>query len=68
MDVIRSGRVVESFDCTGDRECAFAASFGNLVPGEYLYVRAVQENGGAVWSSPFFFVSPDEAVPNSETP
>ena len=26
----------------------------DLEPGEYLYVRAVQEDGGAAWSSPFF--------------
>jgi len=25
-----------------------------LRPGEYLYVRAVQQDGGAAWSSPFF--------------
>ena len=29
-----------------------------LQPGEYLYVRAVQIDGGAAWSSPVYFVAP----------
>ncbi|MCP3961725.1 MAG: DUF3604 domain-containing protein [bacterium] len=62
VDVVRSGRVVESVDCAGERECAFGAAFPDLEPGEYLYVRAVQENGGAAWSSPFFFVASGAAA------
>jgi hypothetical protein len=30
------------------------ARIPTLAPGEYLYVRVVQRNGGAAWSSPFF--------------
>ncbi|MEM7352995.1 MAG: CehA/McbA family metallohydrolase, partial [Acidobacteriota bacterium] len=56
VDVIRSGQVVEAYDCQGERECAFGADFPDLTAGEYLYVRAVQGDGGAAWSSPFYFV------------
>ena len=28
---------------------------GGLEPGDYLYLRARQTDGGAAWSSPFFF-------------
>ncbi len=56
IDVIRSGEVMDSVDCRGERECAFGAEIPDLVAGEYLYVRAVQKDGGAAWSSPFYFV------------
>jgi hypothetical protein len=26
----------------------------DLTPGEYVYVRVVQEDGGAAWSSPIY--------------
>jgi len=29
-----------------------------LSPGEYLYVRVRQADGGVAWSSPFFVVGP----------
>ncbi len=58
IDIVRSGGVMESFDCRGERECAFGAELSDLAAGEYLYVRAVQIDGGAAWSSPFFFVEP----------
>ena len=35
-----------------DVEAAFQPE--DLVAGEYLYVRVVQQDGGAAWSSPFF--------------
>ena len=56
IDIVRSGEVVEAFDCRGERECAFGAELSDLAAGEYLYVRAVQVDGGAAWSSPFYFV------------
>ncbi len=57
IDVVRSGQVVESVACRGERECAFGGEIPDLVAGEYLYVRAIQEDGGAAWSSPFYFVA-----------
>ena len=56
IDIVRSGGVIEAFDCRGERECAFGAELPDLAVGEYLYVRAVQVDGGAAWSSPFFIV------------
>jgi hypothetical protein len=36
-------------------EIAVQQRVEKLVAGEYLYVRAVQEDGGTAWSSPIFF-------------
>ena len=59
IDVVRSGEV-QGFLCgespDGTLQCAFALPFTDLVAGEYLYVRVVQTDGGAAWSSPFYFV------------
>ena len=65
IDVIRSGRVVEAVDCQGERQCAFGAAFPDLGAGEYLYVRAVQEDGAAAWSSPFYFVDSVSPAPSA---
>jgi hypothetical protein len=54
IELVRSGRVVESIAGDGhwDAEASFQPEA--LAAGEYLYVRVVQEDGGAAWSSPFF--------------
>jgi len=54
IDLIRSGELIESIPC-GDFRCSASRTIENLEPGEYLYVRVLQTNGGAAWSSPFFF-------------
>ena len=54
LDVIRSGEVVASLPAQGQLDFSVRREIGDLRPGEYLYVRAVQEDGGAAWSSPFF--------------
>ena len=54
IDLIRSGAVVESHPATGT-EAVVVRAVEKLARGEYLYVRVVQEDGGAAWSSPFFF-------------
>ena len=54
LDVIRSGRVVDSIALEERRDIALQTRVADLVAGEYLYVRALQLNGGAAWSSPFF--------------
>jgi len=56
VELIRSGEIVESFDAEGRLELALERPVEALRPGEYLYVRVVQRDGGAAWSSPFFVV------------
>jgi hypothetical protein len=54
VDVVRSGAVVESLPCHGLTDCTAVLPLAGLHPGEYVYVRAVQEDGGLAWSSPVF--------------
>jgi hypothetical protein len=54
VDLIRGGQVAEQILCEGRREVGFARTIPDLAPGDYLYVRAVQIDGGTAWSSPFF--------------
>lgn len=54
VDVIRSGEVVLSFDGEGMTEWARTGEIPRLQSGEYLYVRVIQRDKGAAWSSPFF--------------
>ena len=54
IDVIRSGAVAASFRGDGARESAVQHKLADLRSGEYVYVRAVQHDGGAAWSSPIF--------------
>ncbi|MFI5216576.1 MAG: CehA/McbA family metallohydrolase [Candidatus Limnocylindria bacterium] len=54
VDLIRSGRVADSFELAGERDATLERRVENLRPGEYVYVRAVQRDGGAAWSSPIY--------------
>jgi hypothetical protein len=54
VDIVRGGRVVEQLACDGLVDFRLDRSLEPLRAGEYLYVRAVQKDGGAAWSSPFF--------------
>ena len=42
------------FAGTGSRALRVREPLADLESGEYVYVRAVQADGGAAWSSPFF--------------
>lgn len=53
LDVVRSGRVVLSLPL-GLRAHHLERELADLTAGEFVYVRVVQEDGGAAWSSPFF--------------
>jgi hypothetical protein len=54
IDLIRSGAVVASRDdLTGDA-VSLTSTIAPLAPGEYVYVRVVQRDGGLAWSSPVF--------------
>ena len=52
--MIRSGVVADSFDAGGRTELRLAQTVADLGTGEYVYVRAVQIDDGAAWSSPIF--------------
>jgi hypothetical protein len=54
VDLVRGGKVVRTFAGTGSTEMRLTEPVTGLAAGEYVYVRAVQEDGGAAWSSPFF--------------
>jgi hypothetical protein len=54
VDVVRSGRVVESLPGDGRRELDLRDRLRGLRAGEYVYVRVVQVGGGAAWTSPWF--------------
>jgi len=55
VDLVRSGEVVDSLAIDDSLEVMLERPVESVGPGEYLYVRAVQEDDGAAWSSPIFF-------------
>jgi hypothetical protein len=54
VEVVRSGEVVFGVDAEGRVELAFDHPLEGLRAGEYVYVRAIQQDEGAAWSSPVF--------------
>jgi hypothetical protein len=60
VDVIRSGEIASVVRGSGRRELAESLPLAPLRPGEYVYVRVVQEDGGAAWSSPVYVISTRE--------
>jgi hypothetical protein len=56
VDFVRSGKLEDSAALSGELEVMLDREVKELAPGEYVYVRAVQKDGGAVWSSPIFAV------------
>ncbi|MGH9391886.1 MAG: DUF3604 domain-containing protein, partial [Vicinamibacteria bacterium] len=59
VDVVRSGAIVSVVPGSGRRELSETLTLPPLRPGEYVYVRVVQHDGGAAWSSPVYVTSPD---------
>ncbi len=54
VDLVRSGEIASSLDLEGRLEAELHTEVEGLEAGEYVYVRAVQRDGGAAWSSPIF--------------
>ena len=54
IDVIRTGTVSQSSNGEGAFEFESSFELDPLSRGEYVYVRAVQTDGGAAWSTPFY--------------
>jgi hypothetical protein len=62
IDVIRSGELLlPSLDLDGRLDATLHREVEDLRPGEYLYVRILQQDGGAAWSSPIFIASAEGA-------
>ncbi len=57
LDVVRSGEIVSVIPGASRRELSETLTLPSLHPGEYVYVRVVQENDGAAWSSPVYITS-----------
>jgi hypothetical protein len=54
IELIRSGEIAETIQDGEHWDVEAAFHPADLARGEYLYVRVVQADGGAAWSSPFF--------------
>jgi hypothetical protein len=54
VDVIRGPDVAKSIPGEQRLRVGFVEPLADLRPGEAIYVRAVQQDGGTAWSSPFF--------------
>jgi hypothetical protein len=54
VDVIRAGHTIHTLPGEGRREWSETAEIPSLAPGEYLYLRVLQEDGGMAWTSPIF--------------
>jgi len=56
VEVVRSGALVDGAMLGGRLDFLFESELEDLAPGEYVYARVLQENGGMAWSSPIFLV------------
>jgi hypothetical protein len=54
VEVIRGPDVALRLDGEGLTEWSARLELSALGPGEFVYVRVVQRNDGAAWSSPYF--------------
>ncbi|HSF14160.1 MAG TPA: CehA/McbA family metallohydrolase, partial [Vicinamibacteria bacterium] len=54
IDIVRSGSVVRSVPGNDRRDLSETIDLPCLTPGEYVYVRVVQSDGGAAWASPVY--------------
>ena len=63
LDIIRRGEPIVSVALDGERDLAASLEVPVLGPGDWLYVRVIQRDGGAAWSSPFFVLPVETARP-----
>ncbi len=54
VEVVVRGAAPVAYDAEGRRDVTFQAPLGALAPGDFVYVRVVQSDGGLAWSSPCF--------------
>jgi hypothetical protein len=54
VELVRSGEIVDGVAVEDLLEVTLQRQVDDLTPGEYVYVRVVQQDGGAAWSSPIY--------------
>jgi hypothetical protein len=54
LDLVRGAQVADATSLAGEDEASLAFGLTALEPGEFVYVRVLQQDGHAAWSSPFF--------------
>jgi hypothetical protein len=54
VELVRSGEIVDGLLVEDLLEVTLQRPVDDLAPGEYVYVRVVQKDGGAAWSSPIY--------------
>ena len=62
IDILRRNARPVSIPGNGARDLQMAADIDALAPGDWLYLRVVQVDGGAAFSSPFFVLEEDAAA------
>jgi hypothetical protein len=55
-ELVRSGKLEGGVLLDGKLDAMLDREIRDLAPGEYVYVRVLQKDGGAAWSSPIFVV------------
>jgi hypothetical protein len=55
VELVTAAGVVAATPADGQRSLGFESRAPEVAPGSWLYVRVRQRDGGAAWSSPFFF-------------
>jgi hypothetical protein len=54
IDIVRRDETLISLAGDGSRDLAGELELPSLAPGDWLYLRVLQRDGGAAWASPFF--------------
>jgi hypothetical protein len=54
LEIVAGSDEVLSLPCRGELDFAASATLADLAPGEFIYVRVRQLDGGMAWSSPIF--------------
>ncbi len=54
IEIIRKERPIERVPCHGELDAYYETSLPGLKPGDFVYVRVLQNDGGLAWSSPFY--------------
>ena len=54
VEIIRRGAPIVTSPGDGSWELGLTTELDGLAPGDFVYVRVTQRDGGLAWSSPFF--------------